>query len=116
MNQNKTVDIEVIDESATINIDVPAGLYAHINKFIIDSMPQDPEKLKDLLTRINDKEVDDADHEYFKFKVLFGLTYIIEEAARKQGAIKKTTLDMETGEQVNTEKNPQDPQSQSTPE
>lgn len=116
MSQNKTVEIEVIDETATIKIDVPAGLYAHINKFIIDSLPQEPEKLKDLLTRINDKEVDDSDHEYFKFKVLFGLTYIIEEAARKQGAIKKTLLDMETGEQINTEKTQQDPQSQSKPE
>lgn len=116
MSQNKTVEIEVIDETATIKIDVPAGLYAHINKFIIDSLPQEPEKLKDLLTRINDKEVNDSDHEYFKFKVLFGLTYIIEEAARKQGAIKKTLLDMETGEQINTEKTQQDPQSQSKPE
>lgn len=116
MSQNKTVEIEVIDETAIIKIDVPAGLYAHINKFIIDSLPQEPEKLKDLLTRINDKEVDDSDHEYFKFKVLFGLTYIIEEAARKQGAIKKTLLDMETGEQINTEKTQQDPQSQSKPE
>lgn len=101
MNQNKTVEIEVIDETATVNIDIPAGLYAHINKFIIDSMPQDPEKLKDLVTRINDKEVDDSDHEYFKFKVLFGLSYIIEEAARKQGVVKKRHLDMETGEQIN---------------
>lgn len=116
MSQNKTVEIEVIDETAIIKIDVPAGLYAHINKFIIDSLPQEPEKLKDLLTKINDKEVDDSDHEYFKFKVLFGLTYIIEEAARKQGAIKKTLLDMETGEQISTEKTPQDLQSQSKPE
>ena len=116
MSQNKTVDIEVIDETSTITIDVPAGLYAHINKFIVDSLPKDPETLKDLVTRINDKEVDDSDHEYFKFKVLFGLSYIIEEAARKQGKIKKSTYDMESGEPVNTEKNPQAPQSQSTPE
>lgn len=116
MNQNKTVEVEVIDEGAVINIDIPSGLYAHINKFIIDSLPQDPDKLRDLITRINDKEVDDSDHEYFKFKVLFGLTYIIEEAARKQGAIKKSLINMETGEPVNTEKNLQSPQSQSTPE
>lgn len=116
MSQDRTVDIEVIDETATITIDVPAGLYAHINKFIIDSLPKDPASLKDLVTKINDKEVDDTDHEYFKFKVLFGLSYIIEEAARKQGKIKKSTLNMETGEHVNIEKNPQAPQSQDSPE
>lgn len=116
MSQDKTVDIEVIDETATITIDVPAGLYAHINKFIVDSLPQDPEILKNLITKINDKEVNDSDHEYFKFKVLFGLSYIIEEAARKQGKIKKTTLNIETGEEINKEKNPQSPQSPELPE
>ena len=116
MSQNKTVDIEVIDETATITIDVPAGLYAHINKFIVDSLPKDPEELRNLVTKINDKDVSDSDHEYFKFKVLFGLAYIIEEAARKQGKIKKSTLNTETGEQINTEKNPQAPQSPESPE
>lgn len=112
---NKTIDIDVLDEGSSVTVEIPAAMYAQINKLIIDLLPKDMDSYKILMESVNASTSDD-NVDFFKYKVLFGLTLLIEEAAREQGKIKKTTLDVETGEMINTEKNPPAPQSQSKPE
>ena len=115
MSEKKTQKVKIIDKNKVIKAEIPGIFYYRFNKMLGEHFEyKDKEHFKQIMEDIKEgkQETPLAYHIY----TVMAFQIFLEDLAEEQGLMEEIEIDIETGERVNIEKNPQAPQSQSKPE